>query len=124
MKQFREEEFRQNGISPRAQAVISNAVAWGAERIMRHVDGVFSKIKSLLRNDDWNRIGSEMTQQGGQLSVDSVNSIAIICVRKIHVPHKIPGYSNTFESDDPLVRGRHNGRDEMAIRSNYFGQVF
>lgn len=40
VKQFREEEFRQNGISPRAQSIISNAVAW-AERIMRHVDGVF-----------------------------------------------------------------------------------
>jgi hypothetical protein len=27
VKQFREEEFRQNGTSPRAQSVISNAVA-------------------------------------------------------------------------------------------------
>lgn len=45
VKQFREEEFRQNGISPRAQAVISNAVAW-AERIMRHVDGVFGSKQS------------------------------------------------------------------------------
>jgi hypothetical protein len=40
VKQFREEEFQRSGISPRAQAVISNAVAW-AERIMRHVDSVF-----------------------------------------------------------------------------------
>jgi hypothetical protein len=40
VKQFREEEFRQNGISPRAQSVIPNAVAW-AERMVRHVDGVF-----------------------------------------------------------------------------------
>jgi len=40
VKQFKEEDFRQNGISPRAQSVISNAVTW-AERIMRHVDGVF-----------------------------------------------------------------------------------
>jgi hypothetical protein len=41
VKQFREEDFQRNGVSPRAQAVISNAVAW-AERIMRHVDSVFS----------------------------------------------------------------------------------
>jgi hypothetical protein len=40
VKQFREGEFRQNGISPRAQSVISNVVAW-AERAMRHVDVVF-----------------------------------------------------------------------------------
>lgn len=40
VKQFREEEFHWNGVSPRSQSVISNAVAW-AERIMRHVDGVF-----------------------------------------------------------------------------------
>lgn len=41
VKRFREEESQRNGISPRAQAVISNSVAW-AERIMRHVDSVFS----------------------------------------------------------------------------------
>jgi hypothetical protein len=40
VKEFREEEFRQNGISPRAQSVISNDMAWG-EQIMRHVDWVF-----------------------------------------------------------------------------------
>jgi hypothetical protein len=40
VKQFREEEFQRSGVSLRAQAVISNAVAW-AERIMRHVDSVF-----------------------------------------------------------------------------------
>jgi hypothetical protein len=40
VKQFREEELQRSGVSPRAQAVISNAGAW-AECIMRHVDSVF-----------------------------------------------------------------------------------
>jgi hypothetical protein len=40
VKQVREENFRQNGVSPRAHSVISNAVTW-AERILRHADGVF-----------------------------------------------------------------------------------
>jgi hypothetical protein len=40
VKQSREDEFGQHGMSPRTQPSISNAVAW-AERIVRHVDGVF-----------------------------------------------------------------------------------
>jgi hypothetical protein len=40
VKEFREEELQRSGVSPRAQAIISNAVEW-AERIMRHVDSVF-----------------------------------------------------------------------------------
>ncbi len=40
VKQFREEDFRQNGVSPRARSVISSAVIWAA-RILRHGDGVF-----------------------------------------------------------------------------------
>ena len=40
VKQFREEDFRQNGVSPRARSVISSAVTWAA-RILRHGGGVF-----------------------------------------------------------------------------------
>lgn len=42
VKQFREEDFRQNGVNPRAHSVISNAVTW-AGRILRHADGVYGE---------------------------------------------------------------------------------
>jgi hypothetical protein len=39
-KQFLEEDFRQNGISPRAQFCPFQRLTW-PESILRHVDGVF-----------------------------------------------------------------------------------